>query len=77
MSDHRDRERISASFVFEGKPLQATELRGGWRIRYDGKDIEHAHLDHALAGALGRSPGSVLSLVRRILEGQAGSDLGR
>lgn len=72
MSDNPDRERINASFVFEGKPLQATEFRGGWRVSYDGKDVEHAFLDYALAGALGRPPGSVLSLLRRILEEQPG-----
>ena len=74
MSDHHDRERINASFVFEGKSLQVTELGDGWRASYDGKDVEHANLDHALAGALGRPPGSVLALVREILEGQVGSD---
>ena len=75
MSDHHDRERVNA-FVFGGKPLQVTELRGGWRVSYDGKDVEHAHLDHALAGALGQPPGSVLVLLRGILDGPPGRDLG-
>lgn len=77
MNDQCDRDRVNAPFVFGGKPLQVTELRGGWRVRYDGKDVEHAHLDRALAAAVGWPPGSVHSLVRGILEGEPGSDLGR
>lgn len=60
-----------------GKPLQVTELWGGWRVSYDDKEVEHAHLDYTLARALGRPPRSVLDLVRSILRGEPGSDRGR
>ena len=76
MSDLCDRDRVNASFVFGGKPLQVTESGDGWRVRYDGKDVEHAHLDHALAAALGWPPSSVHSLVRGILTGRRAAILG-
>ena len=57
--------------------MQVTELWGGWRVSYDDKEVEHAHLDYTLARALGRPPRSVLDLVRSILRGEPGSDRGR
>lgn len=76
MSDGQGRKRVDASYVYGGLLLHVKELDGGWRVSYGGKEIEHAHLDYPLAGALGRAPGSVLHLVRGILEGQPGTELG-
>jgi hypothetical protein len=76
MNDAQDQRRINGSYVFDGKPLEVMELPDRWRISYDGKEVEHANIDHALAGAVGRSPGLVLGLVRQILNSEPGSDLG-
>ena len=77
MSDDQDQRRIDGWYVLDGRPLMVTELRDRWRVSYDGNEVEHANIDHALAGALGRPPGMVLGLIRQILNSEPGSDLGR
>ncbi len=76
MNDDQDRGRIYGSYVFDGKELAVVESQDGWRVNHDGKEVEHANIDHALAGAVRRSPGLMLGLVRQILNSAPGSDLG-
>lgn len=75
MTDREGRTPLDAGYAVGGKPLRVTELRDGWRVSYEGKEVEHRHLDHALAGAFGRPPGSLLDLVQRILTAPPGADL--
>ena len=52
--------------VREGE-IVVTTREGLWQVRMGEREAEHRYLDHALAQLLGRSPGSVMELVREVL----------
>ena len=47
--------------------IVVTTREGLWQVRMGEREAEHRYLDHALAQLLGRSPGSVMELVREVL----------
>lgn len=63
----RKAERVEVTFEHHGRSLSVAELQTGWRVAYGERVVIDAHLDRAVARALGVSPGSTLELVRRIL----------
>ena len=73
LSDNRKYRKFTSKQKVE---LVLASFRGAWRVGYEGKEVEHAHLDYALVGALRWPRGSVLDLVRRILNGEPGGNWG-
>jgi hypothetical protein len=59
--------RVDVTFDYQGRTLSVVELRPGWRVAYGDRIVVEAHLDRALARAIGIPAGSQLELIRRIL----------
>jgi hypothetical protein len=53
---------------YEDGEIVVTARKGGWHVRYRGRDVSGAHLDHALAEAVGIDTHQAGSFATRLLD---------